>query len=505
MSSDITEPTLPATEGQMAEIEDAQMGFARGGEGGATGKTGLAWAWFEWARNPYYILIVIYIFAPYFARDIIGGNLLASGALDGMDPAKAQAVAGAQGQATVAGVTKWAGLIAALTAPFLGAAFDRGLKRKRFLFACLATMAAASFMLWWAMPGGQGLSVPMIMACLIVAYVAYTYSEVAHNSMLSDAARPEALPGVSGLGLALGNGAATLMFIAIVLLFALPDVMHWPLKQAAFGIDTSKFEQFRLAGPLCAIWIVLMIYPFFRYSKDTGIKGTPIIPAFRDGVRGVISTVKRASEHREAFKFLIARTLYADGMAALLAVGAVYVSLFLGWGLIELTVYAIWASMWAVVGGIFGGWLDRRMGPKNALIFELSAIVVVMFYGLSITKETILFGLIPNVELFDWPYFGTLSDLAYLLQGMLIAIFATANISSSRSMVVHVAPPHMRGEFFGLFAIAGTITVWMGPLLIEYFTKWSQDQRIGMSAIALLFFLGLAMLTTINAKDRPAS
>ena len=29
-----------------------------------------------------------------------------------------------------------------------------------------------------------------------------------------------------------------------------------------------------------------------------------------------------------------------------------------------------------------------------------------------------------NVELFDWPYFGTLSDLAYLLQGMLIAIFA---------------------------------------------------------------------------------
>ena len=192
-------------------------------------------------------------------------------------------------------------------------------------------------------------------------------------------------------------------------------------------------------------------------------------------------------------------------MAALLAVGAVYVSLFLGWGLIELTVYAIWASMWAVVGGIFGGWLDRRMGPKNALIFELSGIVVIMFYGLSITKETILFGLIPNVELFDWPYFGTLSDLAYLLQGMLIAIFATANISSSRSMVVHVAPAHMRGEFFGLFAIAGTITVWVGPLLIEYFTKWSQDQRIGMSAIALLFFLGLAMLTTINAKDRPAS
>ena len=34
------------------------------GEGGAFGRTGFAWAIFEWARNPYYILIVIYIFAP---------------------------------------------------------------------------------------------------------------------------------------------------------------------------------------------------------------------------------------------------------------------------------------------------------------------------------------------------------------------------------------------------------------------------------------------------------
>ena len=504
MSSDISEPSLPATESQMAEIEKARLGGRYVGQGGATGKTGLAWAWFEWARNPYYILIVIYIFAPYFARDIIGGDLLASGTLDGLSPEKARAVAGAQGQATVASVTKWAGVIAALTAPFLGAAFDRGLKRKPFLFVNLAVIAGSSFLLWWAMPGGAGLSTPMIMGLLILAYVSYTYSEVAHNSMLSDAARPEALPGVSGLGLALGNAGATVMFIALVLLFALPDAIGWPFKQAAFGIDTSKYEQFRIAGPICGVWIVLMIYPFFRYAKDTGVKGTPIIPAFRDGVRGVINTVKRASEHREAFKFLIARTLYADGMAALLAVGAVYVSLFLGWGLIELTICAIWASMWAVVGGIFGGWLDRRMGPKNALIFELTGIVLILFFGLSVTRDSILYGLIDNFEVLNWRYFSSLSDLTYLFQYALIAVFATANISSSRSMVVHVAPAHMRGEFFGLFAIAGTITVWMGPLLIEYFTKWSQDQRVGMSAIALLFFLGLAMLTTIRASDKPA-
>ena len=94
------------------------------GEGGALGRTGFAWAVFEWARNPYYVLVVIYIFAPYFARDIIGADLLASGTLDTMEPEAALAAANAQGQATIASVTKWAGIIAALPGATGGTALD---------------------------------------------------------------------------------------------------------------------------------------------------------------------------------------------------------------------------------------------------------------------------------------------------------------------------------------------------------------------------------------------
>ena len=32
----------------------------------------VSWALFEWARNPYYILVVIYIFGPYFSTEVIG-------------------------------------------------------------------------------------------------------------------------------------------------------------------------------------------------------------------------------------------------------------------------------------------------------------------------------------------------------------------------------------------------------------------------------------------------
>ncbi|OYW86469.1 MAG: hypothetical protein B7Z22_06590 [Hyphomonas sp. 32-62-5] len=473
------------------------------GEGGALGRTGFSWAWFEAARNPYYILIVIYVFAPYFARDIVGADILASGKLDGLSPEEARRVAGTEGQAMVANLSKTAGYIAALTAPFLGAAFDRGLRRKPLIFFCLSLISLVGISLWWAIPGPAGLSTGAIMSLLIIAYVCYSYSEVAHNSMLPDAARLDALPAVSGLGLALGNGMATLMFVAIVFMFALPEVLGWPFAAPLFGIDPAQYEQFRIAGPICGVWMLASMIPFFLYAKDTGVRGTSPVRAIREGAQGVVRTIRQAAQHREAFKFLIARTIYADGMFALLTIGAVYVSLFLGWGLIELTIYAIWASAWGVAGGIFGGWLDQRLGPKNALIVEIAAIVLILFLGLSVTRDSAFFGLVPNVKVWDTPFLSGSSDLFYLVQGALIAIFATANISSSRSMLIHVAPAHMRGEFFGLFAIAGTVTVWLGPLLIEQFTRWSGDQRIGMSAIALLFFLGLAVLLTVKSAPPP--
>ena len=138
------------------------------GKGGALDKTGFAWAVFEWARNPYYILIVIYIFAPYFARDVIGADILASGELDGMDPETARRTANAGGQAAIASVTKWAGLVGAFTAPFLGAALDRGGRRKPILAIFLGTIALMSWLLWYAIPGESGFSTGTVMTLSLI-------------------------------------------------------------------------------------------------------------------------------------------------------------------------------------------------------------------------------------------------------------------------------------------------------------------------------------------------
>lgn len=469
------------------------------GEGGPLDKTGFAWAVFEWARNPYYILIVIFIFAPYFAREIVGADLLADGTLDGLDPDAARQTANAMGQATVASVTKWAGLIAALTAPFLGAALDRGGRLKPILGLTLSSITICSALLWFAIPGPEGLPTVAIMALLVIAYVSYTYSEVTHNAMLSVSGNKQSLSMISGLGLGLGNLAAVFIFLAIVSLFVLPSMIDFPFEQPQFGVDVSRFEHVRIAGPICALWLAIFSVPFFMHAKDPGVAGAPWLPAVAGGARSVIKTLREATHYSELMKFLLARMFYADAMAALLALGAVYVALFLNWGFLEMLCYALLSSIFAFGGGLLGGWLDMKLGIKRALLVEILFMVAALVVQLSITTESLFFDLVQNYQIWDGIAFKTLSDLAYLALICVVAVMATASISSSRSMLVSLAPAGRSGEFFGLYAIAGTITVWMGPLLVEYFTIWFNSQRIGMASISILFMLGVAILLTVRA------
>jgi UMF1 family MFS transporter len=402
------------------------------------------------------------------------------------------------GQATVASVTKWAGLIGALTAPFLGAALDRGGRLKPILGVALTSIVICSALLWFAIPGEDGFPTIAIMALLVIAFVSFTYSEVTHNAMLSVAGDKQSLPMISGLGLGLGNLASVFIFLAIVMLFVLPDMIGIPFDEPQFGIDTSQYEHVRIAGPICAVWLAAFSIPFFLYARDPGTPGARWRPAIIEGSRSVIRTLREATHYSELMKFLVARMFYADAMAALLALGAVYVALFLDWGFLEMLSYALVSSIFGFGGGIFGGWLDVKLGVKRALFVEIIVMVAAMVVQLSITKESLLFGMVENVVVWDGLVFKTLSDLSYLSLISIVAVMATASISSSRSMLVTLAPAGRSGEFFGLYAIAGTITVWMGPLLVEYFTLWFNSQRVGMASISILFTIGVMVLLTVQ-------
>ena len=460
--------------------------------GGAFGIKGLAWGIFEWARNPYYNIIVIYVFTVYFANAVVGDAV--------------------EGQAIVADTIFIAGITMAILAPLLGVIVDRGGGKKVFIFLTLVILGVCSFFLGFIRPDLPG-AIPIGMTLLVIGYCSYTLSEILHNSLLPAAGDSKALPVISGLGLFMGNIAGVLMLIG----FFVVGQSEIPWVESMGGVGP-------VSGFVVAIWLAIFIVPFFLYMPDhfgssgswkSAIKdvfGTkpdesgnvpPLTTRLTTPVRFVRD---KFTEYPNVMRYLLARMIYADGIAVLLTIGAVYISGVLEWSATEVITFGILGSLFGALGGFVGGALDRWLGPKRALIVELLAICVILTVQVSVTKDALFFGLIPaghDVWAGIGGMFTSLADLFYLSTIIPAGIMIVACISSSRYMLVHVAPPQKIGEFFGFYAMAGNITVWIGPAVVGIMTRAFDSQRIGMISISVLFFVGLALLFTIRADKTP--
>ena len=464
-------------------MADANTGVAKaesGGEqvtGGAFGKKGIGWASFEWARNPYYNIVVIFIFTPYFANSVIQN--------------------GAMGQTLVSVTITIAGVIMAIVAPILGSTVDKAGRKKPFIFYTFAVLALCSILLGFVTPDLPG-AVPIGMFLLIVGYCSYTVSELLHNAMLPGAGEPKALPLVSGLGLAMGNGAGMILLIAVAVLSTNPPF-------GLTGIDVS-----RLSAPTIGFWLLIFMAAFFLLMPDVYKKDATWGQALKDfrnpanRVHPIPWIKSRFKQHPNVMRYLVGRMIYADGIAAMLTIGGVYVSGVLEWESAQLAIYGILASLFAVVGAFFGGVLDRLFGPKRALMFELSMAILIGAFQISITKDALLFGMIPaGHTVWEGSVFSSLADLVYVLAVIPGTIFLVATISSSRYMLVHIAPPEKIGEFFGFYAMAGSVTVWLGPGSVAIVTWLTNDHRVGFAPVLVLLFTGLAIISTVKADKTP--
>ena len=62
--------------------------------------------------------------------------------------------------------------------------------------------------------------------------------------------------------------------------------------------------------------------------------------------------------------------------------------------------------------------------------------------------------------------------------------------------MARLASPEHRAQMFGLFALSGRVTSFVGPALLGWVTEVAHSQRAGMSTFLLFFAAGLAILVT---------
>jgi len=366
-------------------------------------------------------------------------------------------------------------------------------------------MAFATFSMWFALPMDGGIGILGAALLVIIANVAFEFSAVFHNSMLPYVAPHNKVAGLSGLGLALGNLSSLLILIFMLIAFMLPGVVDWSFvpEIAMFGLDVSAFENSRISGPIAALWMVLFSLPLILFTPDSAPSGANAKDAVRNGLRSVVRTVKGLKHYRNVALYLFARMFYNDGKTAVLIFGGVYAAGVFQWGPLTLTIYGVVLSIFAVAGGFLGGWLDNTFGSRNAILISIGGTSLGLLLAVSMTPNEIFF--VPYdaagaEPIWSLPFFSTVPELAYVSVVILIAVFITAAYANSRTMLARIAPPEKMSEFFGLYALSGTATAFLGPLLVGVATALSESQRVGVGSVLLLLVGGMALMLFVKEE-----
>ena len=85
--------------------------------------------------------------------------------------------------------------------------------------------------------------------------------------------------------------------------------------------------------------------------------------------------------------------------------------------------------------------------------------------------------------------------------GGLIGAAGGALQAASRTLVVDQAEGRVApAQAFGLFALSGRVTAFIGPAAIAAVTAATGSQRLGISPVILLFLTGLALLYFVKTE-----
>ncbi len=451
-----------------------------------------SWALFEFARSPYLSLIYIFIFGPYFANTVIG------------DPVR--------GQELWSFANTVVGLIVALIAPFLGAISDIAGPRKPWLVLIVLLMSAGCISLWWAMPGADGgLPVSAILFVVVLLAGCFLLSEVFHNAMLPSIVSRNRIGSLSGYGIACNNLGSMITLSLMLVFVALPATGIFDLAfipdNPILGLNPALYEHSRITGPFAGVWLLFFTLPLLLWTPDRTSRGKPMARAVREGMRQLKDTIRQARKFKNIMLYLFARMLYNDGKVAAVAYSGIYGAGVFGWQMQQLLLAALILTPFSIFGGIAGGYLDNRLGSKKSIQISIGATIVSVFLAVSVSPDQIFF-FIPYTATMDnllwgFPYFNSLPEISYLCISTCLAISVTAAFTNSRTMMARIAPPSMINQFYGLYALSGTATAFLGHLMVGLFTGYFHSQRVGYASIIILLTLGLVFMYWVREEPAP--
>jgi UMF1 family MFS transporter len=438
-----------------------------------------AWIFFDWAAQPYFTLITTFVFAPYFATYV--------------------AATPAEGQSLWGFATAAAGLLIAAMSPVLGAIADASGRRKPWIAVFGALLVIGSSLMWIGKPGDPSVILPLLIAYAI-ATIGVEFATVFNNAMMPSLVPPEKIGRLSGTGWATGYIGGILSLVLVLgFLAANPDTGRTLFGFIpSFGLDVASHEGDRITGPLTGLWFVVFVLPMFLLTPDFPSK-RPVREALREGLRELRQTLGELPRRKSMAAFLLANMVYTDGLVSLFAFGGIYAAGTFGWHTIQIGTFGILLAIAGAFGAWIGGKLDDKLGPKRVITGALLMLLLSIIAILLVDRDSILFikvtPPVPGGGLFAAP-----AEKAYLVLGCVIGMMGGPLQAASRTLLIRMAPKDRIAQYFGLFALTGKVTSFVGPLLIGIVTAVTASQKAGMAVLVVFFVAGLALLARVRQE-----
>jgi MFS transporter, UMF1 family len=439
----------------------------------------VSWIFFDWAAQPYFTLITTFVFSPYFVTHMAS------------DPASGQAM---WGFATAA-----AGLVIALLSPVLGAIADASGRRKPWIAGFGALLVIGSSLMWFGKPGDPGV-IPALLLAYGIATIGVEFAMVFNNAMMPSLVPPNKIGRLSGTGWATGYVGGILSLILVLGYLAADPATGRTLFgfTPLFGLDPVTHQGDRITGPLTAVWFIIFVTPMFLLTPDYPAK-LPVRDALRVGLNELKGTLAQLPKRKSMAAFLLANMIYTDGLVSLFAFGGIYAAGTFGWHTIQIGTFGILLAIAGTFGAWLGGKLDDTLGPKRVIAGSTVVLLASIIAILLVDRDSIFFVKVtppaPGGALFSGA-----AERAYLLLGCLIGMAGGPLQAASRSLLVHMAPKDRVAQYFGLFALTGKVTSFVGPLLIGAITAITASQKAGMAVLVIFFVAGLALLARVREE-----
>ena len=299
--------------------------------------------------------------------------------------------------------------------------------------------------------------IAMGVGVFVLAKTGYSASLVFYDAMLTDVTEPERMDTVSSHGYAWGYIGSCIPFIA-----CLGIVLG--AGSLGIGMQTSMI----LAFIITALWWLFSSVPLLRsyQQKYFSEAGEHVV---RDSFRRLGRTFAELAKKKHIFVFLLAFFFYIDGVYTVIDMATAYGQA-LGLDSTGLLLALLVTQIVAFPAVLIFSRIVKKVSPEKIITVCIAAYFCIAVYAYWLD-----------------------SQLDFWILAVLVGMFQGTIQALSRSYFAKIIPAEKSGEYFGIYDICGKGASVLGTALVSFLSQATGSINIGVSALSVMFLIGLVL------------